>query len=293
MNHEKESVCFCYGGVEMITNFKFRDLTPSDVEVRVAMCRTNGLSLLIYKDARVDQQILDETVGQLNWKKSYREVKGNLYCTIEIWDSDKSQWVAKEDCGVESNTEKEKGEASDAQKRAGFAWGIGRELYSAPFIWVNSKDCTIEERSKGVFACRDHFSVSDMKIENKKIVDLQVINDNTGAIVYQMKRTKATAGQSVSKKAEATKKTEAKPVERARSETKKGNLTLDQALDHKLPNKAGDMISLREYISACSSEEQQDRMMKFLAEKVKERSEYSEACLIVHRALKTHVISFS
>ena len=73
----------------MITNFKFRDLTPGDVEVRVAMCRANGLSLLIYKDARVDQQILDETVGQLNWKKSYREVKGNLYCTIEIWDSDK------------------------------------------------------------------------------------------------------------------------------------------------------------------------------------------------------------
>ena len=90
----------------MITNFKFRDLTPGDVEVRVAMCRANGLSLLIYKDARVDQQILDETVGQLNWKKSYREVKGNLYCTIEIWDSDKSTWIAKEDCGVESNTER-------------------------------------------------------------------------------------------------------------------------------------------------------------------------------------------
>ena len=293
MEYEKESVCFCYGGVEMITNFKFRDLTPGDVEVRVAMCRANGLSLLIYKDARVDQQILDETVGQLNWKKSYREVKGNLYCTIEIWDSDKSTWIAKEDCGVESNTEKEKGEASDAQKRAGFAWGIGRELYSAPFIWVSSKDCTIEERSKGVFACKDHFSVSAMKIENKKITDLQIINDNTGAVVYQMKNARAAASQSSGRKAESVKKAEPASVEQVQTKAKKGNLTLDQALDHKLPNKTGDMLSLKEYISVCKTTEQRDRMMKFLAEKVKERSEHSEACLIVHRALQSHEISFS
>ncbi len=277
----------------MITNFKFRDLTPNDVEVRVAMCRANGLSLLIYKDARVDQQILDETVGQLNWKKSYREVKGNLYCTIEIWDSDKSTWVAKEDCGVESNTEKEKGEASDAQKRAGFAWGIGRELYSSPFIWVNSKDCTIEERSKGIYACRDHFSVSEMIIENKKIIDLQIVNDNTGTIVYQMKKPKSAAAQSSAKKDESVKQIKAKPADQTQPKAKKGNMTLDQALNHKIANKSGDMLSLKEYISACKTSEQQDRMMKFLAEKVKERGEHSEACLIIHRALQSHEISFS
>lgn len=277
----------------MITNFRFRDLKPSDVEVRVAMCQANGLSLLIYKDARVDQQILDETVGQLNWKKSYREVKGNLYCTIEIWDSDKSTWIAKEDCGVESNTEKEKGEASDAQKRAGFAWGIGRELYSAPFIWVNSSDCSIEERSKGVYACRDHFSVSEMKIEDKKIVDLQIVNDNTEAIVYQMKKAKASSGKPSGRKTGTVRQTEVNVSEPSRSGTKKKNMTLAQALDHKLPNRAGEMISLKDYISVCKTAEQQEKMMKFLAEKVKERNGHSEACLIVHRSLQSHEISFS
>ena len=276
----------------MITNFKFRDLTPADVECRVAMARANGVSLLIYKDARVDQSILDEAVGQLNWKKSYREVKGNLFCTIEIWDSDKSAWVAKEDCGVESNTEKEKGEASDAQKRAGFAWGIGRELYSAPFIWVSNKDCTIEEKSKGNYACRDHFSVSLMEVENKKIVNLQIVNDNTGAIVYQMKKTK-TANQSATKKVEPAKQAKAEPVQQTKPAAKKEKLNLEQALDYKLPNKSGDMISLREYVSVCKTAEQQERMMNFLAEKVKERGEHSEACLIVYRALQSHEISFS
>ena len=132
-----------------------------------------------------------------------------------------------------------------------------------------------------------------MKIENKKIVDLQIINDNTGAVVYQMRKTKAAASQSTGKKAETAKKAEARPAEQARPEAKKGNMTLEQALNHKLPNKAGDMISLRDYIAVCKDEEQQVRIMNFLAEKVKERNEHSEACLIVHRALQTHEISFS
>lgn len=166
----------------MVKNYQFRDLTADDVEVRVAMVRQNGVSLLIYKDARVDQAILDETVGQMNWKKSYKVVKDNLYCTIEIWDGEKGQWVSKEDCGVESNTEKEKGEASDAQKRAGFVWGIGRELYTAPFIWVPSDKCEIVEGNK----CRTTFNVTSMKVENKKIVELQIANSRTGEIVYSM-----------------------------------------------------------------------------------------------------------
>ena len=132
-----------------------------------------------------------------------------------------------------------------------------------------------------------------MKIENKKITDLQIVNDNTGAVVYQMKAARATASQSSGNKTESAKKAELPPAEQTQPKAKKGNLTLDQALDHKLPSKTGDMLSLKEYISACKTAEQRDRMMKYLAEKVKERSEHSEACLIVHRALQSHEISFS
>ena len=115
-----------------------RALRADEIEVRVGTVGEKGVSMLLYKTARTDMAILDELFGANNWQKDYKEVKGNLYCGIGIWDADKAQWVWKWDCGTESNTEKEKGEASDAFKRAGFnvAGGIGRELYTAPFIWL-------------------------------------------------------------------------------------------------------------------------------------------------------------
>lgn len=121
---------------------KFRKLTADEIDCRVGTISDKGFSLLLYKDARCDQRILDETVGAFNWQRDHKEVKGNMFCGvgIHILDLDEgfqSQWVWKWDCGVESNTEKEKGEASDSFKRACFNWGIGRELYTAPFIWVN------------------------------------------------------------------------------------------------------------------------------------------------------------
>lgn len=116
-----------------------RALRPDEIEVRVGQVFEKGVSMLLYKTARTDMAILDELYGAENWQKDYKEVKGNLYCGIGIWDKAKGEWVWKWDCGTESNTEKEKGEASDAFKRAGFnvAGGIGRELYTAPFIWLN------------------------------------------------------------------------------------------------------------------------------------------------------------
>lgn len=100
------------------------------------MTRTNKpyATLLIYKDARVDQRILDETFGPMNWERQHELIDGRLYCTVRIWDAEKGQWVSKQDVGTESNTEKEKGQASDSFKRACFNWGIGRELYTAPKI---------------------------------------------------------------------------------------------------------------------------------------------------------------
>lgn len=109
----------------------FRKLTANDVEARVQSADENGFVLLIYKNARVDQNILDETFTPFGWQNKYEEVKGNLYCSIGI-KTENNEWIWKSNCGTESYTEKEKGEASDAFKRAGFNWGIGRELYTAP-----------------------------------------------------------------------------------------------------------------------------------------------------------------
>lgn len=120
-----------------------RALKASEVEVRIGTVGQKGVTLLLYKDARTDMQVLDETFGSFNWQVDYKEIKGNLYCGVGIWDESKKQWIWKWDCGTESNTEKEKGEASDAFKRACVrvsdnkdGGGIGRELYTSPFIFL-------------------------------------------------------------------------------------------------------------------------------------------------------------
>ena len=105
-----------------------RNLRKDEIEVRVASTQNNVAQLLLYKTARTDAAILDETFGQFNWQCSYSEIKGNLFCTISVRDPKTNEWVSKSDCGAESNIEKEKGEASDAFKRSGFRWGIGVEL---------------------------------------------------------------------------------------------------------------------------------------------------------------------
>lgn len=114
-------------------------LTANDVECRIKKITNEGAVLLLYKTARVDMRILDEVYGSMNWQRHHEVINGNLFCTISVWDSDKAQWISKQDVGTESNAEAEKGQASDAFKRAGFAWGIGRELYDAPFIWISGK----------------------------------------------------------------------------------------------------------------------------------------------------------
>ena len=118
---------------------EFRKLKADEIECRIGQIKETGLSLLLYKDARCDMNVLDETVGAMNWKKSYKIIDGQLFCNIEIYDEDKKEWVGKEDVGVESNTEAEKGRASDAQKRAAFVWGFSHIL----FLAFSSKDsCT-------------------------------------------------------------------------------------------------------------------------------------------------------
>lgn len=163
----------------------FRRLNASEIDCRVSTINQKGLALLLYKDARVDMRILDETVGPMNWQKKYSRENAN--CTVSLWDAEKEQWISKEDTGTESFTEAEKGLASDSFKRACFNWGIGRELYTAPFIWIPASACTIKEGRNGKPACYDRFKVTEIAYDEAGNINLlEIINEKTGAVVYKM-----------------------------------------------------------------------------------------------------------
>jgi hypothetical protein len=155
----------------------FRDLTKDEIECRVQSCKENGLVLLLYKDARVDMNILDETVGPLNWQR--RHTRDNANCIVSIWDDEKKQWIEKEDTGTESATEAAKGLCSDSFKGACFCVGIGRELYTAPFIWIPAEKCNIKNNR-----CYDKFKVEKIRIENKRITALAIWNESTNKRAY-------------------------------------------------------------------------------------------------------------
>ena len=170
---------------------KFRKLKASEIDCRVSTVTEKGCALLLYKDARVDQNLLDETVGNLNWQRSHQTIDGNLYCTVSVWDEEKKQWISKQDVGTESYTEKEKGQASDSFKRACFNLGIGRELYTAPFIWISSGKVTITEKN-GKATTYDRFKVDDIGYDEDGTINRLIIR-NIGTsfskrndIVYQL-----------------------------------------------------------------------------------------------------------
>ena len=169
----------------MQDTIKIRPLRAEEIEVRVGQVGEKGVSLLLYKDSRCDKRILDETFGVNGWANAYSEIKGNLYCSIMIYDDKTGMWIQKQDCGVESNTEKEKGEASDAFKRAAFNVGIGRELYTKIFIFVPTE--TIKQGN--IFKLKDKFQkwhVAKIRTneETEKIEYLQIADSKTNKIVF-------------------------------------------------------------------------------------------------------------
>lgn len=171
---------------------KFRKLNANEIDARVSTISEKGCSLLLYKDARVDQNILDETVGAENWQRSHQLIGNNLYCTVSIWDKDKGAWVSKQDVGTESYTEKEKGQASDSFKRACFNWGIGRELYTAPFIWIGAEGVNLEDKS-GKKTTYDTFSVKSIGYDNDgNINHLTIYNNKKKKVVYTMGKSDST-----------------------------------------------------------------------------------------------------
>lgn len=170
---------------------QFRKLRADEIEARIATVTEKGCQILLYKNARCDMNILDETVGPFNWQRDHKELKGNMYAGISIFDENKGIWVTKWDCGAESNTEAEKGEASDSFKRAGFNWGIGRELYTSPFVWFKSEQLKTlyqDDKTKK-WKCTDSFSVEAVEYVENKMSYLKVV-DNKSKEVFVWGRSK-------------------------------------------------------------------------------------------------------
>ena len=165
---------------------KFRTLRADEIDVRVATITSKGFSLLLYKDARCDMNILDETIGSMNWQRTH--TRENANCIVSIWDKDKNQWISKEDTGTESNTEKEKGLASDSFKRACFNWGIGRELYTSPFIWVSDLNYIKTNPKTQKQTVTERFKVSMIETSADKVITALEIQDSKGNVVFSTKK---------------------------------------------------------------------------------------------------------
>ena len=182
---------------------EFRLLRADEIDVRISIVKEWGIGLLLYKDARCDQNILDETVGAMNWQRHH--TRENANCIVSIWDREKKQWIEKEDTGTESYTEKEKGLASDSFKRACFNWGIGRELYTAPSMLVSKKNLKKLTEVNGKWTCTDRFSVKDIEYDGRKIAKVDVLNETTGEVltfgepVAETKKTEKVRKQKIGK----------------------------------------------------------------------------------------------
>lgn len=164
---------------------QIRLLKPSEIECRIGTIGEKGLTLLLYKDARVDMKILDEVYGPLNWQRTHVMIGNHLYCKVSVWDEAKQQWISKMDVGTESYAEKEKGQASDSFKRACVSLGIGRELYKAPFIWVPAGKTNIQKKGER-YITYDKFQVKEIHYnQEREMVGLLICNQE-GKLIYEM-----------------------------------------------------------------------------------------------------------
>ena len=207
---------------------EIRLLQKEDVEVRVAQTTTTSggvvkANLLIYKNARVDMKILDELYTPMGWKRTHRLIGDRLYCLVEVWDKEKKEWVGKEDVGTESNTEAEKGQASDSFKRACFNWGIGRELYTAPKVSVELTEKEYGKGNDGRIRVWQTFEVSEIGYDTKtRTITTLTIVDRFGNVRFSMG---ATQTEKAPDKRTATKTQEPKPAP-AKKETAKDTSSL-------------------------------------------------------------------
>ena len=208
---------------------QIRLLRHDEIECRVGTISDKGLSLLLYKDARADMKILDETFGVMNWQRSHQLIGNSLYCTVSVWDEDKKQWISKMDVGTESYTEKEKGQASDSFKRACVSLGIGRELYTAPFIWVSSNKVNIQKRGDKLYTY-DKFSVSEITYNNREIVGITILNQD-GKVVYSLNNTNNNQNKNCNTQQDSVCNTADEKVQAINKELARTGIALDTVLE--------------------------------------------------------------
>lgn len=166
-------------------DLNFRYLKPNELQIKCTDTKYKGsATLLIFKDARVDMKVLDETCGRFGWQKDYKEIDGKVYCGVGILNTETNQYIWKWDTGTEGNFEAEKSEASDAFKRACFAWGLGRSLYNTPRVRIKCPD-TYYQGDRLTMS----FTVKSIAWDEQtdECVDL-VIVDRNGHIVYDLQR---------------------------------------------------------------------------------------------------------
>lgn len=230
-------------------NLQFPTLTADQIEVKVKQTTANGAVLLLYKTARVDMDMLDAVVGPMNWECKYCEIKGNLYCAIGVHDGERTVW--KMDCGIESREDGEgnekKGEASDAFKRAGFRWGIGRELYTSPFTFASVP--TVKDGDRYVLENKFmRFNVGHIAYDAQRRVSALQIVDNKGNVVFSYPQGRTSAARN-----------------HANNPPRQGLITQDQ---------------VREILTICSADEVRKLCDKYHINQLSDMAELSAAGVI-------------
>lgn len=226
----------------------FRLLKADEIECRISQVFEEGVSILLYKTARTDYQLLDEVVGMFNWQNKYAEIDGKMYCGIGIHDNGTGEWIWKWNCGTESNTEAEKGQASDAMKRAGFAWGIGTELYSAPNIYIGNERLR-KRKDKKVY---DKFYVKSIGYNNVEDIDSLVIINQKGEVVFVFgksneKITEKTTPQPAQSAPQATQSAQSAPP-KSTYPVKKNSTSSAPETDYERCNSCGEIIKSQKVV---------------------------------------------
>ena len=218
-----------------------RLLRADEIEVKIKQVSEKGAFALLYKTARTDMSILDETFLPYNWTNDYKEIKGNLYCGIGVYRADINEWVWRWDCGIESREDdgnEKKGEASDAFKRAGTRWGIGRELYTAPIIFLHVPTKEVQSKGKSAYVLENKYSRFDVKSieydDQRRICKLEIVDDK-GELVFVYPRK---SGNTAAKAAKSDKETgEAKNTPKSYADALKAAMEMEisiKGVNHKI-----------------------------------------------------------
>lgn len=216
---------------------EIRTLRADEIEVKVKQIAKAGAFALLYKTARTDMSILDEVFGPDNWTDDYKEIKGNLYCGIAVYMGEPREWVWRWDCGIESREDdgnEKKGEASDAFKRAGTRWGIGRELYTAPTIFLRVPTKEVQGKAKTVYVLENkyaRFEVKSIEYDDKRRIIGLEITDEKGATVYRYPQQGAKSGDSGTKAQSASKQpSEARTAAQSYEEQLKAAMAMEMTI---------------------------------------------------------------